>query len=257
MAIFKTEGVVIKSQNLRETSKLLTMYTLDFGKIKLVAKGSRSMKSRFGGSIDLLNHIAVVMYYKEARQIQLLSQSEIIHSFAQIRTDLNKLTLALAVCELIDKAEVANLPNALLFRTTINTLEGLDQGTQTTNYFLCFAIQFLQIAGFKPNFERCLNCGNPSAGERILFKISKGGFLCSQCHAGDTSGLMLTPETVKVLRWFQKVSPTSIDSIHPSTRAQTEITQFVKAYMNYHLEGISDLNALRFLAKIESQSEKS
>lgn len=253
MAIFKTEGVVIKSQNLRETSKLLTLYTQDFGKMKLVAKGSRSMKSRFGGSIDLLNHIAIVFYYKQTRQIQFLSQSEIIHSFVRIRTDLEKLALGLAICELIDKTEIGNVPNALLFKTTIDTLKGLNQCTRATNYFPYFVIKFLEIVGFKPNFNRCRNCGKLANGESILFKISKGGFMCSQCRAQDTSGLMLSPETVKILQRFQKATIWGIDRIHPSRSAREEIDRFLRAYMRFHLDGVNDLNALRFLAKIESQ----
>ncbi len=81
MSLQKTQAVVLKTQRLGETSKILTLYSQKFGKIKVVAKGARGLKSRFYGTLEPLNHISIVYYFKETRELQLLSQADICVKF--------------------------------------------------------------------------------------------------------------------------------------------------------------------------------
>ena len=94
MSLQKSEAIILKTQRLGETSKILTLYSRKFGKMKVVAKGSRGLKSRFFGTLEPLNHIAIVYYFKETRELQLLSQADIIHAFVNLKDNLEKYSLA-------------------------------------------------------------------------------------------------------------------------------------------------------------------
>jgi len=247
MAILKTQGVVIRDQDLGETSKIITLYTRDFGKLKLVAKGARSLKSRFGGSLDLLNHISIVFYHRESRDIQFLSQSDIIRSFPRIKAELERLALAMAVCELIGRTEIGSSPNPQLFKLLVDTLKGMDESRRVVNYFHYFRIQFLRIAGFQPQLDRCLRCGRPTEKGEALFRIEGGGVFCPSC---TETGMVISPETLRVLQRLQRTSIDGVGRIIPSPSARREIDHLLTCYLKYHFDGIGDLKSLNFLNKL-------
>jgi DNA repair protein RecO (recombination protein O) len=76
--ITKTEAVVLKSMNYRDSSKIVTFYTRGFGKVKCIAKGARQMKSKFGAGLEPITNVSLVLYKKEHRELQLVSQCDAI-----------------------------------------------------------------------------------------------------------------------------------------------------------------------------------
>ena len=78
MSLEKTEGVILCSILKGEMSKILTVYTRDFGKLALIAKGAEGPKSKFGGILEHLSHLAIVFYMKESPKMQLLSQGDLL-----------------------------------------------------------------------------------------------------------------------------------------------------------------------------------
>ena len=78
----KTEAVVLKAVKYRETSKIVTLYTKKFGKINAVAKGAMLTTSKFGASLEPMSYILAVLYKKETREVQFLSQADLIKPFS-------------------------------------------------------------------------------------------------------------------------------------------------------------------------------
>ena len=126
MSIVKTEGLIIRVMDYLESSKIVTCFTPDHGKISLIAKGARRPKSKIGGSLDLLQHVAIVYYQKDTRELQTLSQVDVISSFQSFQSNLKLLSYSLAVLELINKLELNKAPNPKLFHYSLETLHGLE-----------------------------------------------------------------------------------------------------------------------------------
>ena len=93
MPLFHTEAIVLRSINLSESDKLVTFMTKRYGKVKCVAKTARKIKNRFGATIEPLTHIQLIYFGKENQTLYRLNHSDIIHSFQDIRDDLQKYTL--------------------------------------------------------------------------------------------------------------------------------------------------------------------
>ena len=91
MALIKTEAVVLRTRKQGETSKILSLYTKNFGKISVIAKGARSIKSKYLGALETLNYISIIIYRKEQRSLQYLREADIIHSFPDIHAQLGKM----------------------------------------------------------------------------------------------------------------------------------------------------------------------
>jgi len=97
----KTSGIVIKRMNYGEADRILTILTLDHGKIKAIAKGSRKILSKMGGSLEpfcLVNFI-----FHQGKSFYIVTSATVENYFEKIHTDINKTAKAFYIGELIDK----------------------------------------------------------------------------------------------------------------------------------------------------------
>ena len=76
MALVRSEGVVLKTYPLGDTSRIVVAYTREHGLVRLVAKGARKTPSRFGFALEPLSRSRFVFYLKADRDLQLLSQAD-------------------------------------------------------------------------------------------------------------------------------------------------------------------------------------
>ncbi len=255
MPIQKTEAIILKSMKFRETSKILTLYTKKYGTIKVIAKGARGLKSRFYGSLEPINYILIVFYYKEKKDLYLISQADICNYFKQIKNDLEKYSLTSIVFEIILRSEFAENSNPFLFNSVIQFLKSLDQATSHyENYFFWFLLKFLQTHGFKPRFDSCLHCGARQFEKNdFYFSISKGGLICRKCKTSDISGTILSHPTICYLQTLQDTNDYGIGGIADSKQAIKQSAYFLNKFMNYHIEGLSSLKSMDFLSHIRIQ----
>ncbi len=251
MSLQKTEAVVLKSIKQGETSKILTLYTRKFGKIKVIAKGARGLKSRFGGTLEPANYIAIVYYEKENRELQFLSQADIIETFSKKKQPLEKSSLAMAACELVDHLEIGAHPNPHLFKLFLETLRGVDHAVHPMNVFRAFQIRIFDALGVKPNFQTCLHCRQLRVGVgEAIFDIPHGGFYCQRCAHLRPAGMVLSKSVIADFRNLQTAPLSSLNGVLASPADEQQADQFLLAYFNYHVEGFRELNSLKFLRKV-------
>ncbi|MFQ5653051.1 MAG: DNA repair protein RecO [bacterium] len=246
----KTEAIILKSINHGETSKILTAYTRARGKISLMAKGVRNIRSRIGGAVEPLNYISMLFYEKESREIQLLSQAELLVAFPHIKASLPKTSLALAVCELVNQLEFGQEPNPLLFRLLLGALKGIDGSAgDGKNVFRAFQIHLFDIMGFRPHFHGCIGCQKSLAGT-VRFDLQQGGLACETCRREHAPSVMLHHDALTGLQALQKVHLSQLNGLLESPASQNQVDMFLHAYLRSHVEGVKELKALQFLRKI-------
>ena len=100
--IVKTEAIVLSAMKFRDTSKIVRLYTREFGKVSVVAKGARDAKSKFRSALQPMSHVSAVIYKNDNRELQLLSQCDSITSFHHLTEDMEKMCAALSALELVD-----------------------------------------------------------------------------------------------------------------------------------------------------------
>src|SRR5580765_3812181 len=115
MAIVKTEAFVLKSFRYGDTSKIVTLYTKDLGKISAIVKGARNFKSRICGTLETMNYINAILYVKQNRELQLLSDAEYKNSFPNIISDYSKLESAFRIIDTLNQSIGEHEKNHPLF----------------------------------------------------------------------------------------------------------------------------------------------
>ena len=250
MSLQKTEAIVLRTRRLGETSKILTLYSRKSGKLKVVAKGSRGLKSRFFGTLEPLNHISIVYYFKTTRELQLLSQADIIHGFIGIKEDLEKYSLATFCCELIDRTQLEQ-PNFYLFQVLVQMLQGMEKSKDNRlSVFFWFILKFLHISGFKPHFEFCKICRKSDCQDSVRFSLLDGSYICSDCKITSPMSLTLPSAAVKYLLELQKVPVNEVNAINIISPESCETVLF--SFLQYHVEEARYLKSLKFLKQIQN-----
>src|SRR5436190_7360162 len=103
MALTRSEGIVLKTHALGDTSRIVVVFTREHGLVKLVAKGARKSPSRFGYALEPLSRAHYVYYFKTDRDLHLVSQAETIDPVGARLSDITRLAHAQAALELIDR----------------------------------------------------------------------------------------------------------------------------------------------------------
>jgi len=116
----KTEGIILKRTNYGEADRILTIYTKHYGKIKALAKGVRRITSRRGGNVELFNQ--AVLFLNKGKNLDILTEAEVVNSFKSWRRDLKKVTVAYYFSELVDKLTPEEQPNKAVFQLLSNYL---------------------------------------------------------------------------------------------------------------------------------------
>src|SRR5438309_10717352 len=100
MALYREQGVVLRTYKLGESDRIIILLTNGRGKVRAVGKGVRKTKSRFGGRLEPPNNLNLLLY--EGRELDIVTQAESIDHFRPIRDDLGRMTAAMALLEAVD-----------------------------------------------------------------------------------------------------------------------------------------------------------
>lgn len=255
--IVKTEAVVLKSIKYRETSKIVTFYTRDFGKLKAIAKGARQPKNKFGSSLELMSYVLVVLYRKEHRDLQLISQCDLIKPFLHLSDDLDKMAVCVSAIELVDKVSHDEEKNEKLFRLLVDLLSVTNGATRNPrNLFLGFEIQLASILGFQPNFEKCARCGKGvfagnDDSNSVAIHLAKAGPLCSSCAGLSGFKVRVSYDALHVLKQLarSRMMGAIADSELTDSHIE-EIEGLLMRFLQFHVGGLQNLKAGKVLSRI-------
>jgi DNA repair protein RecO (recombination protein O) len=265
LAICKTEAVVTRSLRLGETSKIVWLYTKDYGKVKVVAKGARSSKSKFGSSLELFTHSAVVFYRKDRRDLQLLSQSDALRHFPVLEKDVARFAFAGACIELLDSMIMGEEPNPSLFQLLVDVLGGLEECSREglKSVFWAFELKAAELLGYKPELSRCSRCGKEEEEGRerregrkgqeglVRFAPLKGGLICKACDSRERDSFQVTTEAKELLRKLQREDFSLAAKERPTSRLESEVDRIIEVFLQFHVDRLPGLKSLRLLKSLK------
>ncbi len=147
-----TEIIILGHKNIGEADKLLFVYSKEFGKKKLIAKGSRKIKSKFLGHIESLNH-GIAQIYMGPRNT-LITEIIPISCPKSIRQDLSKLSAALLIAEITEQTLYEDQIIDGLFDLLKNSIQHLEKSNKPFLISISYSIKLLDLLGLSPNFQK-------------------------------------------------------------------------------------------------------
>lgn len=147
MRAYRVEGIVIKRKNFGEADRILTVYTKNKGKISVMAKGVRKITSKRASHIELLTHSVMGIY---EGKISVLTETESVYHYSDLKTDLKKAGYAFYMCELIDGLCAEYQESRGVFELLQNTLFKLETAEDPKSLMVSFEKDLLTLLGFWP-----------------------------------------------------------------------------------------------------------
>jgi DNA repair protein RecO (recombination protein O) len=149
---------------LGEADRIVTILTAEHGKVRAVAKGVRKTKSRIGGRVEPLSHVALLCW--RGRELDVVSQVESIDTFRQIRDDLDPVGPATTMLEIADQVAEQHAPAGELFAMVLGALRALESEARRS-LLGAFCFKLLATEGVSPIVDACARCGESRTARRL------------------------------------------------------------------------------------------
>jgi DNA repair protein RecO (recombination protein O) len=228
--------LVLRTTDWSETSRIATLWTREFGKIRVLAKGGRRLKSNFESALDLLTLCSIVFLRKSSGGLDLLTEAQVAERFPRLRTELSALYAAYYIAELLADWTEDYDPHPLLFDEAVGTLRCLGTPEETTGPRLArFELVLLRELGYSPTLETCVVCTAPAGAAGLSFSAAAGGILCPNCRKTQRDARPLSAATWQALRVLSEPGEKWREVVPGDVAARAEMRQVLNQYVTYLL----------------------
>jgi len=246
MPLIRTEAIILQSRKFSETSKIISAFTKDKGRVRILVKGGRKGSKKFPGGLETLNWVDLQFYYRSGRELQNFKLADLIKGYQTLRKDLKLTCTALSLAETIERTTPPDDANPILFNILAQSLAALD--SIALNPWTIRWNSLLRIGralGFGMSLQACRRCG--VQGPMRSFDLAGGGFICAKCHRANAPEVAVVGQMWGILRFLDSCSP----EVAPRMMVSPEIGKRIEAlfllYYKYHVPGLRGFSTWRTL----------
>lgn len=229
--ITHTEAIVFKSVDYQESSKIVTVFTREHGKIAVIVRGVKKPKSKFSGLIEIGNILDVVYYYKSSRSVQILSEASYSVKNKNLRIDFEKMATMTSAIELITQLLHENEINKPLFSFTKKLLSWLDSAElHPPRLFPYIQIRLAELTGIG------LQLDTNNHSNKTNYLNLESGFITNKQVSSHS--YKLTRNQFRYIRMALLSKSSGIFEISFETGELKQLIDHLDRYLKYHVEGL-------------------
>jgi DNA repair protein RecO (recombination protein O) len=229
----KTEAIVIRLADFSESSRVVTLFSREFGKISALAKGAKRLKGPFEAGLDLLS-ICRVVFRPKTGGLDLLTEAQLVAAFRLPSHHIVPLYCGYYLAELLDGLCLEHDPHPELYAAAVQALTEFTSGNDPRIPLFRFQLQLLHEIGQLPQLDRCLRCDaelTSTAGVR--YWVSQGGLLCSRCGRPEYKSTEIHSSSLEKLSQLIRDPEGEVD---PLPQEYREMHAFLVSTMTHVLE---------------------
>lgn len=245
LSIFKTRAVVIKTQDIKESDKLIWLFSEKLGKISSIAKGAKKNRSNLFSTTLQFCYGDYVVY--RGKNLYTINESRVIDSFQDLMSDLDTLTYSTYLCELIDISMQDEESNRELFKHFVTAFYLMkNNAVDIETLARAFEIKVLQATGYAFNFDYCCMCRKKITSSNYISLQYSGG-VCKECEKNN--GTYISYAAYNALKYLSKIPLENVYRVTLSKEIKKELykTLCLIIEQNY-LRRPKSLETLNYLA---------
>lgn len=232
MAVICADGIVTRYVNYRESDRILSIFTIDHGRIDAKARGCRRPKS------PLVNVCQPFVFGQfeifSGKDRYTVNNCDVKETFYPIREDYERFSIGSVMLRLSHDAAMENEPNEPLFSLLYHSLSYLAYGSADPRDLLCcFLVRFLAAIGYRPAITTCAQCGRDIRGDAIVRFSTQGGAVCNACAQG---GEPIGKTALEGMRRMLIMDDDEMDRVKLSDSIRKEIFSHLSSYTADSLE---------------------
>jgi DNA repair protein RecO (recombination protein O) len=255
VGLYRDDGIVLRTQQLGEADRIVTVLARRTGRVRAVGKGVRRTKSRFGARLEPFTHVDLQLH--TGRSLDYITQAETIRAYGEpLSADYPRYTSGTAMLETAERfTPVEKEPALRQFLLLVGGLRALGEGAHDPRLVLdAFLLRSLAVAGYAPALAECALCGaaDPAGGGAAgaaaatggsrAFAIAAGGLTCQSCRPAGAA----TPSVHTIALMDALLCGDWERADAAERRHQVECSGLVAAYVQWHLE-----HSIRSLRHVE------
>jgi len=195
---YRTQAFILKKTDLREADQVFTVFTEHFGKIKVLGRAIRKIKSKLRAGAELF-YLSEVEFI-QGKNNKTLTDAIAIEKFKNIKQDLEKLEILSQITEILDEFIVGQEKDEQIWELLSEVFEKINNYSLIYHYFVW---NLLSILGYQIDLYHCINCQKKLIPEKLYFN-SEQGIICSECYGSLEDKIEVSPDIIKILRLFLK-----------------------------------------------------
>lgn len=247
MKLYKIDAVVLHARDCGGADKLLTLFSRELGKIKVMAHGAGKATSRKRGGVQMFTRSRFLI--RRGREIDSISQCEGMEMFLHLRESFEKLACASYLVEMVEAMAPAGEPSEPLFLLLVTTLQLMDGGDPEV-LTLAFALKVAGIFGYQPELEVCAGCRSALEGN-IFFNPALGGIVCVKCReSAPGTATACNRGMVETMKLLSRWHPDKLHQLKIDARTRDSLFRLLHEYLSYHLD--TELKSAVFLDRFGS-----
>lgn len=235
MAIIKTEALVLKTFDFRETSLIAHFFTKDYGRINGILKGIRKDPSKFASTLEPFSSNEIVFYQSRNSDLQLVSQCDLKDNFSSLRNNLDSIACAYYLVDLLRQLMPEEEKNTAVYELAVSALTQMKLSNDPQKVSRVFIIKFLKLIGFRPRLDACVICNKDVFGE-AYFNAKRGGLLCPQCSVSDNYSAAVLKGTVASILHMEENNWENSLRLGLSGKIKQELNTILQNFMEFHLQ---------------------
>lgn len=226
------QGIVLRSMDYGEGNKIISLFTPELGKVSIMARGAKKIKSRHAAVTQLFTYGDFV-FYKQQGHMGTLNSADIIDAHQLLREDLHMSAYSAYLAEMTDRMLGDEEGSAYLFEQLRAGLTAIEEQKDMQIVIHLFEMKMLELAGYLPVTDRCVSCGSDTS--LTLFSPDMGGILCSRCKHKDSNCIEIAESALKLLRLFARMDIRRLGTIQVKEQTKVQLKQCMRAYMDTHI----------------------
>jgi DNA repair protein RecO (recombination protein O) len=230
MKTYKTTGIIIKRHNFGEADRILTIYTREYGKIKVLAKGVRKTHSKLGGHLELF-YVTEFLIHK-GKNIDIVSGAELKKRYKNI-DDKNLINYFFAISELLYFATEEREENIAIYNLTDEILSKISCLNVFVLFFL-YELKLYNYLGYHPETGKCAMCGKNLVSKEVNFLFRVGGTICQECARKKSESIKISDNTYKIIRFAKNASVKNLLKIDYKNDVMGELEHVIRQ-MRYEI----------------------
>ena len=232
---YHCEALTLKQTPFGEADLLVTLFSRERGKLRAIAKGARRSNSKLIGHLEPITHVRLAL--NRGRDLDYVTQAQVIDSFPAVKDDLQAITQGFYVAELVDGFGSEAHQNLPLYNLALTTFGRVGEKNPNPELVLrSFELGVLQTSGFMPELYRCVECGEDLVPDRHRFSVDLGGVLCLECRPPGAHIRPLTLRALKVLRLLDRTPLIELPPLQIDDALARELKTLLEFTVEYWLD---------------------
>lgn len=211
MPVRETEALVLRSQPLGESDRIVIFLTRGAGKVRAVAKGARRSRRRFGSNLERFSRVRLSYFEREGSDLARVESAELLESFYRLQEDPERAAVLACMAEVADAFAREQQEDEAYFRLLHVVLRAVRDGLDLDRAARYFEIWTLRLHGVLASLASCARCGGDLRARGGTYDRREGGVLCRSCAPGrPPGGVALPREAILAAAEILAVAPAAL-----------------------------------------------